>query len=177
MKLLENDIIKLRALESSDLDLLFSIENDSRFWEVSSTLTPYSRDLLNEYLKNSHQDIYEAKQLRLVICTKADKLIIGLLDLFDFNPQHERAGVGIIVLNKYQGKGFAKSALELFIRYSFEHLDLKQLYANIPTDNEKSQILFRKLKFEEIGVKKGWIKTKGIFKDVALLQLINQNHL
>jgi len=29
MKLLENELIKLRSLETSDLDLLFSIENDS----------------------------------------------------------------------------------------------------------------------------------------------------
>lgn len=176
MKLLENELIKLRALESSDLDLLFSIENDSRFWEVSSTLVPFSRELLRKYLNNAHQDIYAAKQLRLVITSKPDNIIIGLIDLFDYNPQHERAGVGILLLAKYQGHGFAKSALDIFLNYSFQHLDLNQLYANIPVDNEKSLKLFRKMNFEEIGIKKNWIKTNTKFKDVVMLQLLNPNH-
>ena len=177
MTLLENDIIKLRALETGDLDLLFSVENDPQFWEVSNTLAPYSRQLLGQYLKNAHQDIFEAKQLRLVITEKKDSTVLGLLDLFDFNPQHNRAGIGILILKKYQQKGYAVNALEVFIRYAFEHLDIHQLYANIPVSNEKSLHLFHKLNFIEVGIQKGWIKVKGKFQDVALLQLINPNHL
>lgn len=176
MNLLENELVKLRSLETDDLDLLFSIENDSRFWEVSNTLTPYSRDLLTQYLKNAHQDIYEAKQLRLVIINKADNTIVGLIDLFDFNPQHERAGIGILILNKYQRQGYAKSSLELFLKYAFQHLDLKQIYANIPIDNVSSLDLFRKVNFKEIGTKKDWIKTKGKFKDIIMLQILNPYH-
>lgn len=177
MKLLENDVIKLRALETGDLDLLFSVENDPQFWEVSNTLAPYSRQLLGQYLKNAHQDIFEAKQLRLVITEKKESTVLGLLDLFDFNPQHKRAGMGILILKKYQQKGYAVNALEVFIRYAFEHLDIHQLYANIPVSNEKSLHLFQNVNFIEVGIQKDWIKVKGKFQDVALLQLINPNHL
>ncbi|MGI9531290.1 GNAT family N-acetyltransferase, partial [Lutimonas sp.] len=133
-------------------------------------------DLLREYLKNAHQDIYEAKQLRLVITSVTDHSIVGMIDLFDFNPQHERAGIGILILNKYQEQGYASSALNLFLNYTFQHLDLKQLYANIPVDNEKSLNLFRKMNFKDIGIKKSWMKTNGNFKDVVMLQIINPNH-
>lgn len=177
MNLLENEQIILRSLEQGDLDLLFSIENDSRFWEVSNTLTPYSRDILSLYLKNAHQDLYEAKQLRLVIARKVDMEIVGLIDLFDFNPQHERAGIGILILHKFHRQGYAEKALKLFLIYIFQHLDLKQVYANIPMDNKSSLDLFKKLHFKEIGVKKNWIKTKGSFKDVLMLQNLNPNHL
>ena len=177
MSLLENDIIRLRALEPDDLDLLFSVENDPRFWEVSNTLTPYSREILGQYLKNAQQDIFEAKQLRLVITRKDDHMVLGLLDLFDFNPQHKRAGIGILILKKYQEKGYAAKALEVFINYAFQHLDIHQLYANIAVSNKKSRLLFNKLNFTEMGIQKDWIKVKGKFQDVALLQLINPNHL
>lgn len=176
MNLLENELVKLRSLEPTDLDLLFSIENDSQNWEVSNTLTPFSRDVLSKYLKNAHQDIYEAKQLRLVITRKSDSLIVGLIDLFDFNPQHERAGIGILILNKFQRQGYAQSTLELFLNYAFEHLDLHQIYANIPVDNKSSLALFSKMNFKEIGIKKSWIKVKGKFKDVAILQILNPKH-
>lgn len=177
MKLLENDIISLRALESQDLDLLFSIENDPLFWEVSNTLAPYSRQLLGQYLKNADQDIFEAKQLRLVIAGKEDKTVLGLVDLFDFNPHHQRAGIGILILKKHQQNGYALNALEVLLRYAFEHLDIHQLYANIPVSNKNSLRLFEKLNFIEVGIQKDWIKVKGRFQDVALLQLINPNHI
>lgn len=176
MNLLENELIKLRPLEPSDLDLLFSIENDSRYWEVSNTLVPFSRDILSKYLNNAHQDIFEAKQLRLVITRKSDSMIIGLIDLFDFNPQHQRAGIGILILNKFQQEGYASRSLELFINYAFEHLDLHQLYADIPVSNLKSLQLFSKMNFEAVGTQIGWIKVKGKFVDVRKLQLLNPNH-
>lgn len=177
MHLLENDKIRLRALEAEDLDLLFTVENNPQFWEVSNTLTPYSRQLLEKYLENSHQDIYEAKQLRLVISGIDNNDTFGLIDLFDFNPYHNRAGIGILILQNYQHNGYASSALELFLRYTFDHLDMHQLYANIPVSNTNSLKLFEKLNFVNIGIQKDWIKVKGKYQNVALLQIINPNHL
>lgn len=177
MTILENDSIYLRALETADLNLLFSIENDPQFWEVSNTLAPYSRELLGKYLKNAHLDIFEAKQLRLVICSKKDDEALGLIDLFDFNPHHKRAGIGILILKKHQKHGYASDALQVFVNYVFEHLDLHQLYANIPLSNKNSLHLFDKFSFIKVGLQKDWIKVKGKFQDVMLLQLINPNHL
>ena len=75
------------------------------FWELSSTQTPYSKYILKNYIENSHQDIYEAKQYRFVICN-IDNIAIGMIDLFEFNPQHSRVGVGLILIPAYQGKAW-----------------------------------------------------------------------
>jgi len=162
--------IVLRALEPEDLDFLFKIENNTSLWELSSTQTPFSKHILKQYLANAQQDIYEAKQLRLIIET--DKQAIGMIDLFDFDPQHKRAGIGILIAEKYQSKGYATKAIELIIEYAFSVLDLHQLYANITKDNFKSRALFTKSGFKQIGVKKDWIFTKNQFKDEILFQLI-----
>ncbi len=173
MDILQNQYIKLRALESEDLEFLFSTENNTDFWEVSSTLTPFSKDVLRQYLTNAHQDIYEAKQLRLVIVSTSNNQNLGLIDLFDFNPQHLRAGIGILILKKFQSKGYATEALKLFINYAFTQLNLHQLYANIPTSNTNSIDLFKKLNFQLTGTKKDWIRSSDIYKDVQHYQLIN----
>jgi diamine N-acetyltransferase len=52
---------------------------------------------VKQYLENAHQDIYEAKQLRLAICQDQDFPALGLIDLFDFDPKNNRAGVGIVI--------------------------------------------------------------------------------
>ncbi len=174
MQVLQNNIIKLRALEPEDLDFLFEVENNPSFWEVSSTQTPFSKNILKKYLDNSHQDIYEAKQLRLVIVSVKEDKTVGFIDLFDFNPQHKRAGIGILIIENYQYKGFAKEALQLFIGYAFKQLDLHQIYANIATDNKPSIQLFEKLSFQKTGIKEDWIFSNGIFKDIILYQLIHK---
>ena len=174
MQTLQGKHIKLRALEPEDLEFLFEIENNESFWEVSHTQTPFSKFLLKQYLENAHLDIFEAKQLRLVIEENATNNPVGMIDLFDFNPQHKRAGIGVLIHPKFQQNGFASEALSLLIKYCFTHLNLHQLYANITSDNNNSIALFEIHQFKKVGIKKDWIFTKGTFKDELLFQLINE---
>ncbi|QZK91107.1 GNAT family N-acetyltransferase [Flavobacterium sp. CHNK8] len=174
MKTLKGNNIYIRALEPNDLEFIYAIENDQSIWEVSNTNTPYSRFLVKQYLENAHQDIYEAKQLRLAICQDQDFPAIGLIDLFDFDPRNNRAGVGIVIQkNENRNQNVGSEALELLIEYAFYNLNLHQLYANIGTENVASTALFTKFGFEMIGIKKDWTLHQGYYKDEAMYQLIN----
>ncbi|MBT8376409.1 MAG: GNAT family N-acetyltransferase, partial [Bacteroidia bacterium] len=142
MTTLKGKLVFLRALENEDLQFLYDIENDQQVWELSNTMTPYSKYILQNYINNSHKDIFEVKQLRLVISDYKDKCI-GLIDLFDFDAKNKRAGIGIIIKDgKDRKKGFAKEALNLLINYSFKTLQLHQLYCNISESNLDSIRLF-----------------------------------
>jgi diamine N-acetyltransferase len=172
----ENKII-LRALEPFDLEILYQWENDQEIWRVSNTLVPYSRHILQKYIEEAHRDIYETKQLRLIIdSTDSEKnqISVGAIDLFDFDPLHCRAGIGILIAEKkYRNKGFAGLALNEIIKYSFEILQLHQLYSNITVDNTASIRVFQKSGFTLSGIKKDWVKNKNGFIDEAIYQLIN----
>ena len=166
--------IELRALEPSDLDFLYALENDESVWEVSNTSTPFSKFILNQYLENSHRDIYDVKQLRLVITIASEKRPIGFIDLFDFEPKHKRVGLGIVIFSEEdKGKGFAFQTLELICKYVFSHLNVHQVYANITEDNKRSIELFKKAGFLESGVKKDWVFAQGKYKNEMIFQLIN----
>ncbi len=175
MQTLHGNSIYLRALEPEDLEFLYAVENDEAIWEVSNTITPYSRFLIRQYLENAQQDIFEAKQLRLAICSRTSEEALGLIDLFDFDPVNRRAGVGIIIKNENErGKGYGKEALQLVINYAFHHLQLHQLYANIGEENAASIALFSTFGFQKIGVKKDWICRNGEFFDEAFYQLLQK---
>ncbi|MBA4134639.1 MAG: GNAT family N-acetyltransferase [Flavobacterium sp.] len=172
---LKGSKIYLRALEPEDLEFVYAVENNEAIWEVSNTQTPYSRFLIRQYLENAHQDIYEAKQLRLGICKNNSADAIGLIDLFDFDPKNKRTGVGIIIQDENdRHSGYGKEALGLVIDYAFNQLQLHQLYANISTENSASLSLFTTFGFEKIGVKKDWNFTRNRFHDEALFQLIKK---
>ena len=170
---LKGENIYLRALEPEDLEFIHTIENDETIWEISNTQTPYSKFLIKQYLEHAHKDIFEVKQLRLVISSYKNEAL-GMIDLFDFDFKNSRAGVGILVKEpKNRAKGFGREALELLINYSFVHLDLHQLYCNISEDNEASIKLFSNQEFKKVGLKKDWICYDGSYKNEYLFQLIN----
>ncbi|MCF1422668.1 GNAT family N-acetyltransferase [Mangrovimonas futianensis] len=172
MLTLKGDQVYLRALEPEDLEFIYEIENDETVWEVSLTQTPYSRYLIKQYLENAHKDIYEVKQLRLVICLHSSETV-GLIDLFDFDVQNKRAGVGILINSQEQRyKGFGKEALQLIVKYCKKHLGLHQLYCNIAENNKPSLKLFQNQGFEIVGLKKDWNLVQGAFKNEYLLQHI-----
>lgn len=181
MKLTGNQIL-LRAIEADDLDALYSWENNTDHWRVSNTQTPFSRGVLKQYIETAHLDIYSVKQLRLMIVEHHDESgalkdprAIGCIDLFDFDPNHLRAGIGVLIADKNdRRKGYASEALTLLINYCFELLNLNQLYCNIAVDNEYSILLFKKHGFEITGVKKNWIREGAAFKDELLLQLLRK---
>jgi diamine N-acetyltransferase len=173
---LAGENIRLRALEPSDLDVLYKWENDPENWLVSNTVAPFSRHILQKYIETSHQDIFEARQLRLMIERKGtgeNPDLIGIIDLFDYDPLHLRAGIGVLIANREDRmKGYASEALSLLIDYAFNNLHLHQLYCNIFENNTASMKLFKKFGFEEVGRKRDWIRDKGRWIDVFLLQKI-----
>ncbi len=170
---IQSEHIYLRALESSDVNTLYTSENNTAVWKVSNTLAPYSKDVLELYLETAHQDIYATKQLRLMICLNITNEPIGTIDLFEFEPLHGRIGVGVLIFETYRKKGYAFEAVELVKEYTRDTLLLNQLFCNISLSNNESVSLFEKCGFEKIGIKKQWNKiSKNQFEDEFMYQLI-----
>jgi diamine N-acetyltransferase len=171
---LENDTIRLRAVEPSDLDLLYLWENDPEVWTVGDTITPYSRFDIEKYIF-SEGDIFANRQLRLMIDCKDDDSYrtVGTVDLFDFNPVHGRAGVGLLIYSSdNRGKGYASASLELVIQYAFTILNISVLYCNIAAGNPKSINCFEKAGFERCGLKRCWNNTPNGREDEIMYQII-----
>ncbi len=167
---LSSDNTYLRALEPADLDFLYTLENDFTVWQVSNTVAPFSKFVLEQYLENAALDIYAIRQLRLVMCNYSHDAI-GTIDLYDFDPLHRRTGIGIVVAAPYRGKGHAAEALQLLLQYCRHTLQLHQVYCSVTATNTSSLQLFAKAGFTEAGLRKEWLrKPDGNWDDVVELQ-------
>lgn len=172
--ILQGERIKLRAVEPSDANLLYEWENDTTVWHVSNTITPFSKEVIKQYLSSAHLDIYTTKQLRLIIETE-NKNAIGCIDLYDFNPLHLRAGIGILISSvEHRRKGYADEALAILIKYAFNTLNLNQIFCDIGVENTGSIALFQKHNFKIVGTKSRWVKNGKSWGDVHFLQLLNE---
>lgn len=174
MKYLQSDRICLRAPEPEDLDLLYQWENNSEWWNLGSTLVPFSHYQLRSYIAEAHRDIFDIKQLRLMVDSIEEEKTVGMVDLYDFDPHHRRAGVGILIDPAYQRKGLGAEALTLLVMYAFSFLKLHQLYAYISLENEASKELFTRCDFVQSGVLKDWITTENGYADVITMQRLNE---
>jgi diamine N-acetyltransferase len=170
---LKGNLISLRAIEPNDLELLYQWENNPSVWHLSNTLAPFSMHILKEYIENAKHDIYVTKQLRLIINT-VKYGPVGCIDLFDFDPTNQRAGIGILIADEqHRGKGYASEALEILCNYCFSILHLHQLYCNINADNIQSIQLFTKIGFIQSGIKQQWNRVSGGYVDELFFQLIS----
>ena len=171
MKFLKGRRVTLRPIEIDDLDVLYQWENDSEHWHTSNNLNPHSRFFLEQYILNAANNIYEDKQLRLVIANN-DRQQIGIIDLFDFDPHHKRAAVGIIIGKEYRNQGFGTEALDLLIGYAKKALNLKQLHCGVGVNNAQSMKLFQGKGFEITGTRRQWNLIGKEWLDEVFMQCI-----
>lgn len=173
---LENEHIRLRAPEPEDLELMYRLENESSEWAVGCTTVPYSRFLLRQYIEQTTGDIYADKQVRLMIERKSDKLVMGCADLVNYEPMHQRAEVGIIIVPEYRGKGYGSMSLDVLCHYALDFLHLHQLVAYIAADNIGSLAMFRSQGFVHGKQLEQWLRNAdGGYKDAWLLQRIKSD--
>ena len=172
MAFLEKNNLLLRALEPEDLDILYEWENNLELWKYGSNLTPYSKFALRDYLTNSMQGIFQTRQLRLMAIEKKSNNVVGTVDVFDYDPIHQKSCIGILVDTQFRHKGYGEEILNLTADYAFRFLHLNQLYAYIPISNHGSFNLLCKCGYEQAGLPKSWHKTSNGFEDVRLMQLL-----
>ena len=162
-------IVKLRALEPEDLDILYRIENDTTLWDAGCTNVPYSRYTLHNYIADSTNDIYTDKQLRLMI-ENAEGEDVGIIDMMNFDPRHQRAEVGVVVMRRFRRRGYATAAVKELLGYALKTLNLHQLYVFVDSNNVGSNRLFSSVGFSKTAVLSQWLRIGKDYHDALLLQ-------
>lgn len=165
---IEGEHIVLRIADKSDVQQIFEWENDHSNWLVSGTVEPYSANQIEHFIEHDN-DIFAANQCRFMIDSEGSR--IGCIDLFEYEPKHGRVGIGVLVDPQYRGKGFAKEALQILIPFCRDTLKTKMLFADVLSNNESSINLFVHAGFEEIGVRKNWIRYEGEYLNQHMFQL------
>ena len=163
--------IQLRAIEPADLELLYLWENDAEVWRVSGTIAPVSRDRLARFISEQSYDLYATRQMRLIV--DVDGVMVGSVDIFDFEPLHRRFGVGILIYaDEHRRRGYASRVIEMVKEYARNTLDLKQIWVTIDEDNAASIALFESCGFVLSARRREWINRAGRYIDELEYQCI-----
>lgn len=152
---LEGNNIFLRLPGEQDVDHIFHWENDTDNLAYNVNKEFVDKSVVREWIRTRQHDLLLENELRLMICV-SDGRLAGSIDLFEFNIEHRRAGLGIIVEEQFRNKGIATEALLLVKDYCFRKLKMNSLWCNISASNALSIGLFEKCGFELSGTKRKW---------------------
>ena len=161
------DGLTLRALEPEDLDQLVRWEADHA--DAGLRIAPYSRSVLKRYLDEAHRDFWEAEQVRFVL-SAANGKALGLLDLFNAQPVHQRAEVAVLIDPSVRNQGLGRAGLQLLEQWAFDRAGLRSLYAEVFQHNVPGLNLFAAAGYRQSGVLNAWYRVGREFQDVAVLQ-------
>ena len=164
--------VVLRALEPTDLDLLYEIENDPDVWDVTSSPSPWSRWALRQYLESQPADIAQTGQLRLVVESGSVDGGMGFVVLFSYDALQRRAEVGIAIRRSARRTHLGLAALQALQHYAKNHLHLRLLYAKIRTADEACHKLFQAAAYRRVATLPQWHLTADGAVDVDVLSLV-----
>lgn len=136
---LENELIILRPLITSDFELLYNVAKDPLIWEQHPSSNRYKKDVYSEYFEDSINS-----KGAFVIINKSNNEIIGstrFKPVYDVSTAIE---IGWSFLSrKYWGGTYNKSFKKLMIDYAFESIEDIVFYIEKP--NTRSQKAVEKL--------------------------------
>ena len=164
--------VVLRALEPTDLDLLYEIENDPDVWDVTSSPSPWSRWALRQYLESQPADIAQTGQLRLVVESGSAEGGMGFVDLFAYDALQRRAEVGIAIRRSARRTHLGLAAPQASQHDAKNHLHLRLLYAKIRTADEACHKLFQAAAYRRVATLPQWHLTAEGAVDVDVLSLV-----
>lgn len=162
--------IEIRDTREEDASFILDIENNKEIWKVSHTTEAFDIKDIEVFISGNSIGGINGGQKRWMITKNSE--VCGCIDLFDYDKKNKRAGIGIVVHPDYQNQGIAGKALELFVKFCKQELQLHQLYCTILADNPFSIKLFESCGFIKTGERKEWTFYQEEYFDEFFYQLI-----
>jgi ribosomal-protein-alanine N-acetyltransferase len=152
----------LRSPTSRDREEFIALNRASVALHRALVSPPTQPQQFSDFLKRSQQ----ADFVCFLICRVEDGAIIGSINLSQiFRGGFQNAYMGYFVGAQYAGQGYMTEAIQLMLRYAFEHLKLHRIEANIQPQNIASIALARRAGFVREGYSQRYLKICGRWRD------------
>ncbi len=168
--MLEGSLVRLRALEKTDLERDHRWMNDHEVTQYLLSRYPISLAAEEKWLEENSGSSFGG--VRLAIETK-DGVHIGNLDLRHVDPQDRRAALGIMIGEKeYWGRGYGTDAIRTLLRLAFGEMNLNRVWLTVHEFNERAIACYRKCGFREEGRLRQDRYSQGRYWDTLIMGVL-----
>lgn len=166
--IVENDIVKLRPVQMSDIEAIANAANDERIWEHMS-VTLLTQVAVENYIENAIKEREKGISYMFVVIEKNTDNIVGCTSFLDISFPHKRLEIGATWYNPTVWRSAINTNCKfLLFQYCFEVLDLNRIQIKTGHENYRSQKAI-----ERIGaIKEGVLRNHMIRKEGTIRHTI-----
>ncbi len=172
---LQTDRLLLREITQSDrVDIFncFSNEDVVKHYGQEAFTDMDQAGALIDFFSQSFR---ENKGIRWGIEQKGDLGLVGTVGFNALSMKHRRAEIGYEIHPDYWRKGYTSEAVSRVLHYGFDELGLTRIGAVVFTENDASNQLLTKLRFEREGVLRDYMYQNGIAHDTYVYSLLKNS--
>lgn len=172
---IETERLRLRWIEESDLEQLYSIFSDPQVMRYWSTPPLQSLDQARDLLEEIQASNRAGTILKWGVALKPDDKLIGTVTLFHLDRSNGRGEIGYAQARAYWGNGYINEALHALLKHCFEKLDLRRLEADVDPRNEPSIKTLERLGFQREGFLRERWHVDGEIQDALFYGLLRRD--
>ena len=174
--MLEGRLVRLRALERSDVERAYTWVNDREVTQYLLLRFPMSRGQEEKYLAEAAEQGNCYADVRLAIETK-DGVHIGMCGLHHASPEDRHASLGIMVGDKsYWSNGYGSDAVMTLLRFAFDQMNLNKVELGVFEFNERAIACYRKCGFVEEGRRREHYFQDGRYWDITDMSVLRREY-
>lgn len=170
---LENDVVRVRALEDRDAPAYAAAFRDD---PALGRLAGFDPEPDEEWVRARAGDaaVHAAKGdwLQLVIAEPDDDGFAGDVILHHVDWRHEKAEIGFWVAPDARGRGLASEAVRLLLRWTFDEAALHRIELKTLPENAGALALAKRLGFTREGLLRECAVERGVRVSLELWSLL-----
>lgn len=171
---LRGERVRLRPMESRDLEAYRSGVNDRVVGDPAGYKVPLSADAAARWLETRHERTQRGEGFYFVICPLQGDEFIGTTWLHHLDRLNGNGELAIFVDRGHLGSGWGTDAAATVIDFGFGELRLERIHLNAYADNARAIRSYEKLGFVLEAQLRRAVWHHGGFVDAVVMGLLRE---
>jgi len=164
--------IRLREMDTEDVDILIEWRNDSEAFRQLDLLPPLVAKTWQKHLIERHNTAPIDDDNYRFLIEDTNKEVVGGITTIACDRRVGSFSYEVFIEKEFRRKGFATDAIGLILRFFFEELRYQKVTIATLSTNEAGLALHKKLSFQEEGSLRHMAYSGGQHLNINLLGLI-----
>lgn len=166
----------LRPFSSADAPALQQLAGQRAVADTMISIPyPYPNGEAERVIAQFADDFRAGRATHLAIVLRENRQLIGAIGLRDIDREHAQAELSLWITPACWNQGYATEAVDGMVKIGFQQLRLNRIYAYHLARNPASGRVLAKTGFQREGLLRQRVRKWGVFEDVVLLALLQQD--
>lgn len=170
---LQNDVVTLRPIATTDAEAIFQAGNDARIWTyLSATLV--TKEAVDAYIEQAIVAREAGTSFTFVIIDNATNTLVGSTSFLAISEAHQHVEIGSTWLTPSVWRTNINTNCKYeLLRYCFEELKLHRVQIKTDGNNEQSQRAIERLGATKEGIlRQHMVRKDGTVRDTVMYSVI-----